>query len=102
MIFRFRLLKLNVITPLQRANNEARQLKRLSHPSIIRLLGVSRQFDGTRPGVPCLLLPYFPNADVVHYIRRNPRVDRLGLVCLSCLVISVLVADLLSIGSGHR
>ena len=57
----------------------------LNHPHVGRVLGLS----STNEPVPYLILPYFPNGDIVNYLKQNPdKTDEakkeLVRTCLAC------------------
>jgi len=53
--------------------------KYLTHPNILPLLGITiSPFQ--------LISDWMPGGDLPEYIRKNPDVDRLGLVCISPVV----------------
>lgn len=46
---------------------------------IVPLYGIS--FDLGVIGAPCLISPYYKNGNVEKYLKHNPDVDRMSLVC---------------------
>jgi len=56
---------------------EAVLWKRLAHKNILPLLGVSRDVAEF-----CLVSPWMKNGTIVEYVRNNPQVNPLGLVCM--------------------
>jgi serine/threonine protein kinase len=51
---------------------------KLDHPNIVPLFGITTDFD--RPGLPCLVSPYYPNGDVMAYLKTHPEVNRVLIV----------------------
>lgn len=49
-----------------------------THPNITPFLGISFDFD--RPGVPCLVSPYYQHGDITSYLKEHPHINKLPLV----------------------
>ena len=64
--------------------------KRLTHPNILPLLGITIV-------PPQLISDWMPGGDLPEYIRKNPEVNRLGLVCLPPVVFTPRLLALLAI-----
>lgn len=75
--------------PLQRYLNEVWVLAQLSHPNVVRLLGIN-----PTPNHPfTLVLDTCGRYGLREYLRENPEVDRLGLVCLLSFTIRLSHPD---------
>jgi serine/threonine protein kinase len=62
----------------QRLIREGLVWSRVAHPNITPFLGVSFDFD--RPGLPCLVSPYYRYGSITSYLKDHPHVNKLPLV----------------------
>lgn len=62
---------------LQRFHKEAVLWKRLAHKNILPVLGVSRDLAEF-----CLISPWMENGCIMNYLRKNPHVNPIELVCM--------------------
>jgi serine/threonine protein kinase len=67
----------NRLTSVQRLCREVLTWKRLSHPNILPLLGVS---VSKNPRHFRIISEWMPNGNVMEYINSNPEANRLRLV----------------------
>ena len=65
------------LPPTKQLCREVLVWKRLSHPNILPLLGVSVSKD---PQYFRIISEWMPNGNVMEYIRSNPQINRLRLV----------------------
>jgi serine/threonine protein kinase len=49
-----------------------------THPNITPFLGVTFDFD--RPGLPCLVLPYYRHGSITAYLKDRPHINKVPLV----------------------
>lgn len=68
----------------QALNYEEDNYKRpsLSHPNLCPLWLMSLSTEA----IPVVVMPWFGNGNVLDFIRQNPVVNKLGLVCLFCVI----------------
>jgi len=57
---------------------EINVLSSTHHPNIAPILGLSYDFD--RPGVPCIIMPYYQHGNIMDYLRKQPNVSKVALV----------------------
>ncbi|KAF9443790.1 kinase-like protein, partial [Macrolepiota fuliginosa MF-IS2] len=55
---------------------ESRLWRGLRHPHIVPFYGLFFDRD-----TPCLVMPYYKDGDLTNFLRKNPQVDKLDLVC---------------------
>jgi len=51
---------------------------KVTHPNITPFLGISFDFD--RPGLPCLVSPYYRHGSITSYLKNRPHVNKLPLI----------------------
>jgi len=63
---------------IQRLIQEEFVWSSVTHPNITPFLGVCFDFD--RPGLPCLVSPYYQHGSITNYLKDHPHVNKLPLV----------------------
>ena len=71
----------HLIVLLQKVLNEVYVWSKLEHENIIKLLGITTSFSQTVS----IVIPLMSRRDAFDYVRQNPKVDPLPLVC--CILI---------------
>lgn len=62
----------------QRVIQEGRVWSTATHPNITPFLGFSFDFD--RPGLPCLVSPYYGHGNITSYLKKYPHINKLPLI----------------------
>lgn len=65
---------------LQALKREVRVWTKLSHPNVTPFYGFCT--DIGRPEIPSLVSPLYEHGNIMHYLKTNPNIDKLNLVCL--------------------
>jgi len=50
----------------------------VTHPNITPFLGITFDFD--RPGLPCLVSPYYRYGNITAYLKDRPHINKVPLV----------------------
>lgn len=50
----------------------------LAHPNIAPFLGIS--YDLGRPGMPSIVYPYYPNGNIMDFLKNRSHVNKIDLV----------------------
>jgi len=72
----------------RRLQREIRVWAALKHDNVTPFLGISCDFD--RPGLPCLVSPFYAHGNIITYLENNPDVEKLFLISKIALALSYL------------